>query len=243
MRYIVHLDIFEGPLDLLLYLIEKNELEILNIPIAEITKQYLKYIKLWEELDLYIAAEYFLMAANLLYIKSLMLIPRRLSDGEIEIEEDPRQVLIQQLLEYKKYKEVADRLNERLLEEANFKPRPIEEKRNKEVIETDKIELYEFIKLFRQLIEKTQEPPPSMDVYIDESRIMEEMELIMMLISRESPISLERLSRYYIRKDEFTTWKLIIVLIALLYLLKENRIIILQDKPYSRIIVRAKSAE
>jgi segregation and condensation protein A len=243
MRYIVHLDIFEGPLDLLLYLIEKNELEILNIPIAEITKQYLKYIKLWEELDLYIAAEYFLMAANLLYIKSLMLIPRRLSDGEIEIEEDPRQVLIQQLLEYKKYKEVADRLNERLLEEENFKPRPIEEKRNKEVIETDKIELYEFIKLFRQLIEKTQEPPPSMDVYIDESRIMEEMELIMMLISRESPISLERLSRYYIRKDEFTTWKLIIVLIALLYLLKENRIIILQDKPYSRIIVRAKSAE
>ncbi|MGQ9705881.1 MAG: segregation and condensation protein A [bacterium] len=243
MRYIVHLDVFEGPLDLLLFLIEKNELQILNIPIAEITDQYLRYIKLWKELDLYIAAEYFLMAANLLYIKSRMLIPRRLSDGEIEIEEDPRQVLIQQLLEYKKYKEIADRLNERLIEEENFKPRPIEEKRDKEMIETDRVELYEIVRIFRELVSKVEEPPPSMDVFIDESRILEEMELIMMLISRESPISLERLSRYYIRKDEFSIWKLLIVLIALLYLLKENRIVILQDRPYGRIIVRARDAK
>jgi len=243
MGYTVHLDIFEGPLDLLLFLIEKNELEIMNIPIAEITEQYLRYIKLWKELDLYIAAEYFLMAANLLYIKSQMLIPRRLSDGEIEIEEDPRQSLIQQLLEYKKYKEIADKLNERLIEEVNFKSRPVDEKSERKIIETDRIELYEIVRLFKELMERTEVEPPSIDVYIDESRILEEMELIMMFISRESPISLERLSRFYTRRDEFTRWKLIILLISILYLLKENRILILQDKPYGRIIVRVKDAK
>jgi len=243
MGWTVHLDIFEGPLDLLLFLIEKNELEIMNIPIAEITEQYLRYIKLWKELDLYIAAEYFLMAANLLYIKSQMLIPRRLSDGEIEIEEDPRQSLIQQLLEYKKYKEIADKLNERLIEEVNFKSRPVDEKSERKIIETDRIELYEIVRLFKELMERTEVEPPSIDVYIDESRILEEMELIMMFISRESPISLERLSRFYTRRDEFTRWKLIILLISILYLLKENRILILQDKPYGRIIVRVKDAK
>jgi segregation and condensation protein A len=107
MSYKVKLEVFEGPLDLLLYLIKKNELDICDIPIASITEQYLEYLDLMRMLDLNIAGEFLVMAATLIHIKSKMLLPPE----EIEIlpveEEDPREELVRRLLEYKKFKEVA----------------------------------------------------------------------------------------------------------------------------------------
>lgn len=243
MKCIVHLDIFEGPLDLLLFLIEKNEIEILNIPIAEVTEQYLRYIKLMENLDLHIASEYFMMAAKLLYIKSLMLIPRKSIDGEIELEGDPRESLVRQLLEYKKYKEMAIRLSDILEEEANYISRQESDKRSDVPVDTEEVELYSLVKAFRELMKRAKAPEPSMDVFIDESRILEETELILKLITSETPMSLERLMRYYIHRDEFTVWKVIIIFISLLYLMRDKKIIVFQDSPYGRIMVRVRDGE
>ena len=107
----VKLDIFEGPLDLLLHLIKKSEVEITDIPIAAITDQYLAAIEYLQELNLDGAGEYLVMAATLMYIKSRMLLPSLPMDDEIE--EDPRAELVQQLLEYQRYREVASALGER----------------------------------------------------------------------------------------------------------------------------------
>ena len=115
----VQLGSFEGPLDLLLHLIKKHELQILDLPVAFITERYLEYLKLMRELDLDVAAEYLLMAATLAHLKSKMLLPRAPTDqpeeNEAGEELDPRLELIRRLLEYQKYKLVADELGGRAI--------------------------------------------------------------------------------------------------------------------------------
>ena len=106
----VFLEAFEGPLDLLLYLIRRQNLDILNIPVAEITRQYVEYIEVMEEMQLELAGEYLLMAAMLAEIKSRMLLPR--PETEEEIEEDPRAELVRRLQEYERYKKAAEDLSE-----------------------------------------------------------------------------------------------------------------------------------
>ena len=107
MSYKVKLDVFEGPLDLLLYLIKKNEIDIYDIPIAAITEQYLEYLELMRMLDLNIAGEFLVIAATLIHIKSKMLLPPDEKELLPEEEEDPREELVRRLVEYKKFKEVA----------------------------------------------------------------------------------------------------------------------------------------
>ena len=105
----VRLDVFEGPLDLLLYLIRKHELDIYDIPIAYITSEYLRYVEAIQELDLEMAGDFLVMAATLMWIKAQMLLPFREEEG---VEEDPRQELVRRLLEYQEYKEIAGKLRE-----------------------------------------------------------------------------------------------------------------------------------
>jgi segregation and condensation protein A len=109
----VKLSIFEGPLDLLLYLIKRDELDIYDIPIEKITREYVDFLKAMELMDLEIAGDYLVMAATLLYIKSRMLLPvdQQPPDEEME-EEDPRWELVRQLVEYKKFKEAAEQLGD-----------------------------------------------------------------------------------------------------------------------------------
>src|SRR5688572_8792136 len=98
----IQLNTFEGPMSLLLYLIKKEEMDIYDIPINKITKQYLEYIQIMKELNLEVAGEFIAMAATLIYIKSRMLVPQYDENGE-EVKEDPRQELVQKLLEYQKF--------------------------------------------------------------------------------------------------------------------------------------------
>ncbi|MCP9291177.1 segregation and condensation protein A [Gracilimonas sediminicola] len=108
--YRVQLNNFEGPLDLLLFFIKKDELDIYNIPISYITKQFLDYIHMLEELDLDVASEFILMASMLMSIKAKMMLPREDSDDEEMDESDPRYELVQRLLEYKRYKEMSEKM-------------------------------------------------------------------------------------------------------------------------------------
>ncbi len=110
--YRVQLHNFEGPLDLLLFFIKRDELDIYDIPISYITEQFLEYIHLMEELDLDVASEFMLMASMLMSIKAKMMLPREDSDEEILDETDPRYELVQRLLEYKRYKEMAGKMAE-----------------------------------------------------------------------------------------------------------------------------------
>ncbi|MCS0672303.1 segregation/condensation protein A [Cytobacillus firmus] len=117
-HYNVKIDAFEGPLDLLLHLINRLEIDIYDIPVSEITEQYLIYIHTMKELQLDVASEYLVMAATLLAIKSKMLLPKHeeeeLEDEfGMEMEEDPRDELVERLIEYRKYKEAAEELKER----------------------------------------------------------------------------------------------------------------------------------
>jgi segregation and condensation protein A len=112
MSYMVKLDMFEGPFDLLFHLIEKNEVDIYDIPIAEITSQYLQYLDQLRYFDIEIASEFLVMAATLIQIKSRMLLPRQ-RDEKDEDMADPRQELVERLIEYRKYKGITDELRVR----------------------------------------------------------------------------------------------------------------------------------
>lgn len=154
--YTVRLDSFEGPLDLLLHLIKKNEVEICDIPIASITRQYLEYLELMKELNLEVAGEFLVMASTLLQIKSRMLlpVPDEEEAGEVE-EQDPRAELIRRLMEYQRYKDAAAVLGAReLLGRDIFSrsvplPDELVQKENDEPLE---IELFDLVEAFRQIL-------------------------------------------------------------------------------------------
>ncbi len=120
MTYKVKLEVFEGPLDLLLYLIKKEEVDIYDIPIAKITDQYLEYMELMQLLDLTIAGEFLVMAATLMHIKSKLLLPPDETEVESEEELDPRAELVKRLLEYKKFKEAAAELAQKESHQKHF---------------------------------------------------------------------------------------------------------------------------
>ena len=159
MSYLVHLRQFEGPLGLLLYLIRKEEMDVFDINVGEITRQYLEYIRMMKELDLEVAGEFIAMAATLIHIKSRMLLPQYNEEGEVVEQEDPRKELVQKLLEYQKYQEVAKKLYERPLLN-----RDVYARGSREAIESDDpgaiiIEedgLFSLISAYRRSIRKAQ---------------------------------------------------------------------------------------
>lgn len=135
--YRVELPTFEGPLDLLLHLIQKHELAILDIPVSFVTEKYLEYIRLMQSLNLDVAAEYLLMAATLVHLKSRMLLPSPppeevTAEGQIEIEEDPRAALVRRLLEYQKFKTAGEALAARGVAGRDVFPRGIDVKEDAE---------------------------------------------------------------------------------------------------------------
>ena len=109
----IHLPVFDGPLDLLLYLIRRDKIDIHDIPIAPITRQYMEYLDLMQQLNLDVAGEFMVMAATLIHIKSKMLVPVDPTEAEGEEQEDPRDALVQRLLEFQRYKEAAGLLHEK----------------------------------------------------------------------------------------------------------------------------------
>jgi len=123
MSYKIKLEVFEGPLDLLLYLVKKDHLNIYDIPISKVTDQYLQYLNLMQLLDLNVAGEFLVMAATLMQIKSKMLLPAEELSSE-EAKEDPREELVRRLLEYEKFKEIAETLRQRETDQREVFKRP-----------------------------------------------------------------------------------------------------------------------
>jgi segregation and condensation protein A len=228
--YTVRLEMFEGPLDLLLHLIHKNELDITNIPIALITEQYLEYLKLMKVLNLDMAGEYLLMASTLLYIKSKMLLPASSEEGEEE-GEDPRAELVRRLLEYQKYKEAAAELEKRpMLDRDVFlrsTPMEVEDAGEEERVE---VNLFELIEAFRKILErvKTEE---FHEVILDRLSVEEKAQEIFSLLQREK----RSMAFHLLFPEQASRRVIIITFLAILELVKMKLVRIFQLAPFETI--------
>lgn len=159
--YKVELDVFEGPMDLLLYLIKKDEIDIYDIPIESITKQYMAYLETFKMLNIGLAGEFLVMAANLCYIKSRMMLPKHVQPPEEDAdEEDPRWDLIRQLIEYKKFKEAARHLGEKEdKQQSHFArvPDKIETDEEEKRPLSDEVGIFDLIKAFQNILDRFQD--------------------------------------------------------------------------------------
>jgi len=230
--YRVHLDLFDGPLDLLLHLIKKSEVEIADIPVAAITEQYLAYLELMQVLNLDVAGEFLVMAATLTLLKSRMLLPS--PEGEEDEGEDPRADLVRQLLEYSRYREAAFDLDERprLLRDTFVRPA------NAEALEQDpnepprvKVTLWELMAVFQKVLKRAQ-PDPVHEVQLEPVRVRDRIDSILKTLSVARSVTFESLF------DENSTRGFVIVtFLAVLELGKLGAIRAEQDEAMGEILI------
>lgn len=162
-QYPVRLDNFEGPLDLLVHLIRRHEIDIYDIPIALITEQYLEYLELMQELDLDVAGEFLVMAATLIQIKARMLVPRPEAADEEEDAGDPRDALVQRLLEHEKYKAAAELLHERQTERNAQWTRPdsrVADIAGQPIEREIEVDLFSLLQAFQAVMARARERRP-----------------------------------------------------------------------------------
>lgn len=229
--YRVKLEIFEGPMDLLLYLIKKDEIEIKDIPIARITEQYLEYLTLMRELDISIAGDFLVTAATLIYIKSKMLLPPAPKiEGEEDLNEDPRAELIERLLEYQKFKSAAQMLHSRgEIESASFPRGQLEtDKSNPEVSAT----VFDLLRVFREILKRV-ESEAQMEIQREEVTMAEKLAQINTRLESGEEINVREIFELSRTKRE-----LILTFLAFLELVKEFKIHLTQRELFGDIFAR-----
>lgn len=232
--YDVHLDVFEGPLDLLLYLIRKEELDIYDIPIAHITRQYLEYVELMRMLDLDQAGEFLLMAATLMEIKSRMLLPR--GEKIEEEEEDPREELVRRLLEYQRYKEVSDWLEAREEDQRDVFYRMVPPEMDKERTPLlQSVSLFDLLTAFKAAMERA--PRIALHrISVSEVSVDERMEFVLATLERRDRVAFMDLVAGAERIVMAVTF------IAILELIRTREVVARQSRPYGAIwIYRARN--
>jgi segregation and condensation protein A len=224
------LPVFEGPLDLLLHLIKKNKIDIYDIPIVEITKQYLDYLELMKELNLEIAGEFLVMAATLIYIKSKMLLPPDETQEE-EKPEDPRAELVQRLLEYQAFKEASLKLREREEIWRNIfrrTPPKITDLDHEPDLLPFEVSLFDLISAFKNLLSKT--PEEVIEITRETLTVSDRINYIMDRIKGRNGIRFEDLF-----EDNQTRLTLIITFLALLELMRLGLIKAYQERAFGTI--------
>ena len=226
----VFLDTFEGPLDLLLYLIRKQNLNILDVPIADITDQYVNYINLMKELELELAGEYLLMAAMLAEIKSKMLLP--LFEA-VEDEEDPRAELVRRLLEYERYRTASEELNKLKRLERDVFITGVESSHLAQPIELPDIALQELLLSFQEVL-KRAEMFTTLHVLKEPLSVRERMTTILEKLKNKDFLDFTELFDLEEQKTG-----LVVTFLAILELMKESLIEIVQTKAYGIIHVKA----
>jgi segregation and condensation protein A len=232
--YRVKLEIFEGPMDLLLFLIKKDEIEIADIPIAHITEQYLQYLNLMQELDIAVAGDFLVMASTLIYIKSKMLLPPDPKiAGEEDLNEDPRAELVERLLEYQKYKSASQMLYSRLeIESAVYTRGALDtDKSNPEVSAT----VFDLLRVFNEILRRA-ESEIEMEIARDEVTMAEKLAQIHALLDAHEEINVRELFEASRSKRE-----LILTFLAFLELVKEWKVYILQRELFGEIFARKRT--
>lgn len=240
MQYKVMIDEFEGPLDLLLHLIKEENIDIYDIKLETITKQYLDYIKAMKDLNLSVASEYLVMASELIEMKSKMLLPKKKEEVTDEYEEDPREVLIERLLAYKKYKEVTSEFKDlELTRKLIFTKRPenlscyAKEEGNKE-----NLSVSDLIEAFNALLKKKSlEKPIATKITKKELSVSERVTKIRNILKLKKRVCFEELF------DVTTKEEVIISFLSILEMVKKDEILIKQDDNFKSIIISLKEGE
>jgi segregation and condensation protein A len=222
--YLPELEGVKAPLGVLLYLIRRDNLDIYDIPISRITKEYLEYLELMEELQIELAGEFFVMAATLMRIKAQMLLRRD------DTEEDPREGLVRSLLEYKKMVEAARSLKEMEEERLKIFTRPVPD-REKEFVEEPTLELnlFHLMKAFRKIVNEFEAREVS-EIDPEEYTIEEKVEVILAALATQEMVSFQDLFSGISSRLEA-----IVTFMALLELIKLARIRVRQESPFGAI--------
>jgi len=233
--YGVNLDVFEGPLDLLLYLIRKSEVDIYDIPVARITAQYLAFLREVHLLDLESAADFILMAATLMKIKSQMLLPRDI-EGE-ELDEglgDPREELVRKLLEYQQFKEIADWLSDQGTEQRDVYQRPGGLPDDTEDAELQPVSLFDLLKVYKHVIDHV--PQAAVHQIVEEEVATEDcIDRILGELHQRSRL---RFHELVVGQSRVT---LVATFIGILELLKSQRIRVHQAQPFDDIWIESRA--
>lgn len=233
MDYKVTINDFEGPMDLLLHLIKKHDMDIFDISIEEITKQYLNFINEMEEMNLNIASEYLIMAAELLEIKSSILLPKKEVEDDEEIE-DPRENLIERLIEYKKYKEITSEFKDLEENRKNYFTKGVEDlneyRDNDTPLDLGDIDLNALLEAFSKfLVRKEDEKPLNTKISRKEYSVEDRCNEIRTILKKKKNMNFDELFEEY-RKDY-----VVVTFLSILSLAKSNEVTIKQDDNFDRI--------
>ncbi|HEX7193909.1 MAG TPA: segregation/condensation protein A [Chthoniobacterales bacterium] len=236
-EYKVKLEVFEGPLDLLLYLIKRDEVDIYDISIERITTQYLEYLETFRMLDLEIAGEFVVMAANLIYIKSRNLLPVHQQPPEEEGEEDdPRWDLIRQLIEYKKFKDAALQLRQRELVQEGLIARIPEKPEFKEADSLLKSEvgIFDLINAFQKVLRKIEARREDLrEIFEENFTVSDKLEVILRVAQTGRSIAFSDLFAFAASRTE-----IVVTFLALLELIRMKQIRVAQDGAFAEIEIR-----
>lgn len=241
MEYKFIINDFEGPLDLLLHLIKTSEVDIYDIEIEKITEQYLNFIRSMENMNLTIASEYLVMASELIELKSRLLLPSNKDLGEDEYEEDPRENLINRLLEYKKYKDMIDTFKE--LEEERrdiFTKEPINLSEYKEVETSNNgdISLEDLINALNNFLKrKEDEKPISTKITKKELSVKDRTRDIRNILKTKKKVSFFEL--FEVKTREYV----VVTFLSILEMAKRGELSIVQENNFNDIIVNLKEGE
>jgi len=230
----VKLPVFEGPLDLLLYLIKKEEIDIYDIPIEKITTQYLDYLRLIKMLDLEVAGEFLVVAATLLYIKSRVLLPHDQRPPEDEAEEDdPRWELVRQLVEYKKYKDAAFELQQCLARQegvhgrgGSFKP----DLASDGSLPFDKVGLFDLLAVFQKILARASQNEDLRDIFEDRFTVSDKIQHILGEMTSRTRVVFETLFVEGASRTE-----IVVTFLAVLELIRLKQIGVAQESPFAPI--------
>jgi segregation and condensation protein A len=231
--YKIQLSIYEGPLDLLLDLIRKQEIDIHNIPIAKITAQYLDYLHQLEQLDIDVSADFLYMAATLIYIKSKMLLPPDPLAGPEE-QQDPRAELVHRLLEHEKFKNAAQLLYEKQQVEANVWSRPDRSLYEGEEVEGELVvSLVDIVKVFQQVLERRREVA-KIELHHETITVAQMMEqLRVRLVANDQPVSLVAFFEACPSRHG-----MIVAFLAVLEMVRLQAVILVQQEAFGDILLR-----
>lgn len=235
----IRLQVFEGPLDLLLFLIQKEELDIYDIPVQTVTKQYLDVLHSMEKLNIEVAGEFFVMAATLMYIKSRMLLPKNeqvVQEGDEEEDFDPRWELVQQLIEYKKFKEAAAMLDDMAQHAQNLLPREYKATRQdmpeRPLRPTDRIEVWN---VFNQVLRRLAEKMIVGQIHDEIVTIADRMEFLLETLKTRQQFTFTSL---FENESQYSIYNVIATFIAILELSRLKQLHVRQDAHFGEIHCR-----
>ncbi|MFQ5501931.1 MAG: segregation and condensation protein A [Phycisphaerae bacterium] len=243
-EYRVQTDIYHGPLDLLLYLIKRDEIDLYDIPVARITEQYCRYIEMLKVIDPNVAGDFLVMATVLMELKSRMLLPRPVSEeDEPDDLTDPRLELVRQLLEYKKFKDASFELRDAQVEQAHRWPRVPAQSKTPDTAEErttdlEDVQIWDLVAAFNTLMSAIGAGHAVHEVVMDDTPMASHATAILEQIQREGgDLSFETLFTNRTRAE------MIGMFLAILELMRQTRIRVVQESPHGPIVIHLISAE